>query len=131
MGPRKGIAGVRTYVAVDGGLSDNPRPALYGAEYTALVANRANEPRTRAVRVAGRHCETDILIDEVALAPVQEGDILAIFSTGAYNYSMASNYNRFPRPAMVLVYDGQADLIVSRESLDDLVRQDRIPERLQ
>jgi len=130
VGPIKEIPGVRTYVAVDGGLSDNPRPALYGAQYTAVVANRADQPRTMPVRLAGRHCESDTLIEEVALAPVQEGDIIAVFSTGAYHYSMASNYNRFPRPAMVLVRDGQADVIVHRESLDDLVRQDVIPERL-
>ncbi len=130
VGPIKEIPGVRTYVAVDGGLSDNPRPGLYSAEYTALVANRANEPRTNPVRLAGRHCENDTLIEEVALAPVQEGDIIAVFSTGAYNYSMASNYNRFPRPAMVLVGDGQADVIVRRESLDDLLQQDVIPQRL-
>ncbi len=130
VGPVKEIPGVRTYVAVDGGLSDNPRPALYGAEYTAVVANRADEPRTVPVRLVGRHCETDTLIEEVALAPVQEGDIVAVFSTGAYNYSMASNYNRFPRPAMVLVRDGQADVIIRREGLDDLVRQDVMPERL-
>ncbi len=129
-GPVKDIPGVRTYVAVDGGLSDNPRPALYEAQYTALVANRAAEPRTMPVRLAGRHCETDTLIEEVALAPVQEGDIIAVFSTGAYNYSMASNYNRFARPAMVLVQEGQADLIVRRESLDDLLRQDVMPARL-
>ena len=130
VGPVKQIPGVRTYVTVDGGLSDNPRPALYEAQYTALVANRANEPRTMPGRLAGRHCETDTLIEEVALAPAREGDIIAVFSTGAYNYSMASNYNRFPRPAMVLVQEGQADLIVRRESLDDLVRQDVIPQRL-
>ncbi len=130
VGPVKEIPGVRTYVAVDGGLSDNPRPALYGAEYTAVVANRADEARTMPVRLVGRHCESDTLIEEVALAPVQEGDIVAVFSTGAYNYSMASNYNRFSRPAMVLVRDGQADVIVRRESLDDLVRQDVLPERL-
>ncbi len=130
VGPVKEIPGVRTYVAVDGGLSDNPRPALYGAEYAAMVANRANQSRTMPVRLVGRHCETDTLIEEVALAPVQEGDIVAVFSTGAYNYSMASNYNRFPRPAMVLVQDGQADVIVHRESLDDLVGQDVMPERL-
>ena len=130
VGPVKEIPGVRTYVAVDGGLSDNPRPALYGAEYTAVVANRADQPRTMPVRLVGRHCETDTLIEEVALAPVEEGDIIAVFSTGAYNYSMASNYNRFPRPAMVLVRDGQADVIVRRESLDDLVGQDVMPERL-
>ena len=131
VGPVKQIPGVRTYLAVDGGLSDNPRPALYDAQYSALVANRADQRRTLPVRIVGRHCETDTLIDEVALAPAQEGDIIAVFCTGAYNYSMASNYNRFPRPAMVLVKDGQADLIVRRESLDDLVRQDVIPERLQ
>jgi len=130
VGPVKEIPGVRTYVTVDGGLSDNPRPALYGAEYTAVVANRANQPRTMPVRLVGRHCESDTLIEEVALAPVEEGDIIAVFSTGAYHYSMASNYNRFPRPAMVLVRDGQADVIVRRESLDDLVRQDVVPERL-
>ncbi len=130
VGPVKEIPGVRTYVAVDGGLSDNPRPALYGAQYTAVVANRANQPRSMPVRLVGRHCESDTLIEEVALAPVQEGDIVAVFSTGAYNYSMASNYNRFPRPAMVLVRDGQADVIVRRESLDDLVGQDVMPERL-
>ncbi len=130
VGPVKEIPGVRTYVAVDGGLSDNPRPALYEAQYTALVANRATEPRTIPVRLAGRHCETDTLIEEVAVAPVHEGDLIAVFSTGAYNYSMASNYNRFSRPAMVLVQEGQADLIVRRESLDDLIRQDVIPERL-
>ncbi len=130
VGPVKEIPGVRTYVAVDGGLSDNPRPALYGAEYTAVVANRANQPHTIPVRLVGRHCESDTLIDEVALTPVREGDIIAVFSTGAYHYSMASNYNRFPRPAMVLVQDGQADVIVRRESLEDLTRQDIMPERL-
>lgn len=130
VGPVKEIPGVRTYVAVDGGLSDNPRPALYGAEYEAIVANKADQPRTMPVRVAGKHCETDTLIPEIALQPVEEGDILAVFCTGAYNYAMASNYNRFPRPAMVLVKDGKAELIVERESLDDLVRQDRIPARL-
>lgn len=130
VGPVKHIPGVRTYVAVDGGLSDNPRPGFYDAKYDAVVANKAAQPRSMAVRVAGRHCEADTLIPEIALQPVEEGDIIAVFCTGAYNYSMASNYNRFPRPAMVLVRDGQAEVIVDRESLDDLVRQDRIPPRL-
>ena len=130
VGPIKQIPGVRTYVSVDGGLSDNPRPGLYDAEYTAIVANKAAEPPSVPVRIAGRHCETDTLIAEIALAPVEEGDILAVFSTGAFNYSMASNYNRFSRPAMVLVKDGQADLIVERETLEDLVRHDIIPPRL-
>ncbi|MBC7287392.1 MAG: diaminopimelate decarboxylase [Armatimonadetes bacterium] len=130
VGPIKEIPGTRTYVAVDGGLSDNPRPALYGAVYHAVVANKADRPATMAVRVSGKHCETDTLLPEVTLQPVEEGDILAVFCTGAYNYSMSSNYNRFPRPAMVLVRDGQADVIVERETLDDLLRQDRMPPRL-
>ncbi|HEY3398014.1 MAG TPA: diaminopimelate decarboxylase [Armatimonadota bacterium] len=131
VGPVKEIPGVRTYVAVDGGLSDNPRPALYGAEYMAVVANKANQaPAEHAVRVAGKHCETDTLLPEVWIQPVAEGDVLAVFSTGAYNYAMASNYNRFCRPAMVLVNEGQADLIVRRETLDDVVAQDVVPERL-
>ena len=130
VGPVKEIPGVRTYVAVDGGLSDNPRPGLYDAEYTAVVANRADQPATQAVRVAGKHCETDTLLAEVTIQPVQEGDLLAVFSTGAYNYAMASNYNRFCRPAMVLVREGRADLIVQRETLADLVAQDLLPDCL-
>jgi diaminopimelate decarboxylase len=130
VGPVKEIPGVRTYVAVDGGLSDNPRPALYGAEYMAIVANKASQPPTQAVRVAGKHCETDTLLAEVAIQPVQEGDLLAVFSTGAYNYAMASNYNRFCRPAMVLVSEGKAEVIIARETLEDLVAQDVVPERL-
>ena len=126
----KDLPGVRTYVSVDGGLSDNPRPCMYEAEYEAAIANRADQEPVVKVRVSGAHCETDTLIDEVALAPVQAGDLIAVFSTGAYHYSMASNYNRFPRPAMVLVCDGQADVVVRRESLDDLIRQDIIPQRL-
>lgn len=130
IGVIKDIPGVRTYVAVDGGLSDNPRPALYGAQYEAIIANKANEPASRAVRIAGRHCEADTLISDTAVQEPERGDILAVFSTGAYNYSMASNYNRFPRPAMVLVNDGEAELITERETLADLVRQDLVPERL-
>ncbi|MCD6352383.1 MAG: diaminopimelate decarboxylase [Armatimonadetes bacterium] len=131
VGPVKEIPGVRTYVAVDGGLSDNPRPALYDAQYEAVVANKADLPTTVSVRVAGKHCETDTLLPEISLQPVEEGDVLAVFCTGAYNYAMASNYNRFPRPAMVLVRDGRAEVLVERESLEDLVRQDRVPPGLQ
>jgi diaminopimelate decarboxylase len=116
--------GTRTYVAVDGGMSDNPRPQLYDAVYTAHVANRMGAPVGDRVRVAGKHCETDILIDSVALPPVETGDLLAVPSTGAYNYSMASNYNRIPRPAAVFVRDGKARLVIKRETLDDLLRQD-------
>lgn len=122
--------GERTYVSIDGGMSDNPRPQLYDAVYEAFVANRANEPVDTKVRVAGKHCETDILIQETMIQAPRPGDILAVPGTGAYNYAMASNYNRIPRPAVVLVKDGSADLIVRRETLDDLVAQDVLPERL-
>ncbi len=130
IGVVKEIPGVRTYVSVDGGLSDNPRPLLYDAEYEAMIANRANQPPDRIVRVAGAHCETDTLFPESNLADPQPGDILAVQSTGAYTYAMASNYNRFTKPAMVLVNDGNAELIVTREGLEDLVRHDVIPQRL-
>jgi len=126
----KKAPGRRTYVAIDGGMSDNPRPQLYDARYTCMLANRVSGTERQLVTIAGKHCETDILIwDTEILRPVP-GDILAVLSTGAYNYAMASNYNRLPRPAVVLVNNGEADLIVERESLDDLVRQDRIPPRL-
>ena len=130
IGVVKEIPGVRTYLSVDGGLSDNPRPALYQAEYEAVVANKANGKPTRRVRVSGKHCETDTLIESITLHDPEPGDVLAVFATGAYNYAMASNYNRFPKPAMVLVHNGQADVIVERESLDDMVSHDRVPERL-
>ncbi len=122
--------GERTYVTIDGGLSDNPRPQLYDAVYEVQVANRAGEPKTRTVRVAGKHCETDILIQEAQTQPVETGDTLAVQSTGAYNAVMASNYNRFPRPAGVFVRAGKADLVSRRETLDDVVRLDVVPERL-
>jgi diaminopimelate decarboxylase len=130
IGVVKEIPGVRTYVSVDGGLSDNPRPGLYQAEYEAVIANRADAESNRRARVSGRHCETDTLIEQIALADPQAGDILAVFSTGAYTYAMASNYNRFTRPAMVLARAGQADVIVERETYDDLISHDRIPARL-
>ena len=116
--------GRRTYVAIDGGLSDNPRPQLYEAVYTALIANRAGEYAGTEVRVAGKHCETDTLIDSTYIQPPEPGDIMAVLSTGAYNYSMASNYNRLPRPGVVFVKDGHSRLVVKRETLDDLLRQD-------
>ena len=122
--------GERVYVAIDGGLSDNPRPQLYDAVYETLNAGRAGEPKTQTVRVAGKHCETDILIQEAKVQPIETGDILAVQSTGAYNAVMASNYNRFTRPAAVFVRDGQADLVTRRETLDDMVRLDVVPERL-
>ena len=123
--------GIRTYAAIDGGMSDNPRPQLYDAVYETLVANRAGEPKTQTVAVAGKHCETDILIQAAQTQTLETGDILVVQSTGAYNYSMASNYNRFMKPACVFVQDGRADLVSQRETLDDVVRLDVIPERLE
>ncbi len=135
VGPVKSVPinetpGRRTYVAIDGGLSDNPRPLMYEARYQAVIANRAGDPPTQTVRVSGKHCETDTLLPSAQLPDVAAGDVLAVLSTGAYNYAMASNYNRLPRPAMVLVHDGHADLIVRRETYDDLLRCDVIPDRL-
>ncbi|HEX9696633.1 MAG TPA: diaminopimelate decarboxylase [Actinomycetota bacterium] len=126
VGTVKEIPGVRTYVAVDGGMSDNIRPALYGARYEAFLANKATEPAGRVVTVAGAHCEQgDLLIRDVSLpASVRRGDLLAVPATGAYGYSMASNYNKFPRPAVVAVADGRARMIVRRETYEDLVRLD-------
>jgi diaminopimelate decarboxylase len=122
--------GTKTYVAIDGGLSDNPRPQLYDAVYEALVANKVGEPKDHTVTVAGKHCETDILIPALQIGDVRTGDTLAVQSTGAYNYAMASNYNRFTKPACVFVRDGRADLVSRRETLDDVVRLDVIPDRL-
>jgi diaminopimelate decarboxylase len=111
-----------TWVAVDGGMSDNPRPQLYGARYTALSAARADEPRTETVSVAGLHCESgDVLIDDVALPPPLRGDLLAVPATGAYTLAMSSNYNATPRPAAVLVGNGEARVIRRRETLDDVL----------
>ncbi len=116
-------SGDRTWVAIDGGLSDNPRPQLYGARYTALVANRADAVPTGTFGVAGKHCESgDVLIDSVELAEPRRGDLLAVPVTGAYTLAMGSNYNAVPRPATVLVGDDAAHLIRRRELLDDLLR---------
>jgi diaminopimelate decarboxylase len=122
---------MRTYLAVDGGMSDNPRPITYQSVYRCVVANRMSAPLTETVTIAGKHCESgDILIKEATLPQTEPGDIFVVMSTGAYNYSMASNYNRLPRPAAVLVYEGEANLILQRETYEDLIRQDRLPVRL-
>jgi diaminopimelate decarboxylase len=111
-----------TYVAVDGGMSDNPRPQLYGARYTALLANRAGEPATGGYSVCGKHCESgDVLIERVRLPQPRRGDVLAVPGTGAYTLGMGSNYNGVPRPAALLVADGRARVIRRRETLDDLL----------
>ena len=125
VGSVKEIPGVRTYVGVDGGMPDNIRPALYGAKYSAVVANRFDAPRNRVVTVVGKCCESgDILIRDIALQDPRPGDILAVFTTGAYTHSMASNYNRLPRPAMVLLRDGRSRLSVRRETYDDLIARE-------
>ena len=120
----------RVYAAVDGGLSDNPRPQMYGSRYEATLASKADTEPTARVTIAGKHCETDVLIYDAAIALPASGDILAVQCTGAYNHSMASNYNRLPRPAVVLVCDGKADVIYRRETLEELVANDEIPARL-
>lgn len=131
VGTVKEIPGVRKYVAVDGGMMDNLRTALYEARYEALLASRVNDPEREVVSIAGKACESgDMLIWDIELPKVKRGDIIAVLSTGAYHYSMASNYNRFPRPPVVFVRDGKADLVVARESYDDLIKNDLIPERL-
>jgi diaminopimelate decarboxylase len=131
IGSSKVIPEIRTYIAVDGGMSDNPRPITYQSVYRAVVANKMSAPITQTVTVAGKHCESgDIVIKNTTLPTTNPGDILVVMATGAYNYSMASNYNRLPRPAAVLVNKGEANLILQRETYQDLIRQDRLPERL-
>ncbi len=132
VGSVKDIPGIRKYVAVDGGMTDNPRPALYQAKYEAALANKMNLPAEETVSIAGKCCESgDMLIWDLELPPAVTGDILAVTSTGAYNYAMASNYNRNPRPAVVFASGGKAELVVRRESYEDLVRNDVVPERMQ
>jgi diaminopimelate decarboxylase len=128
VGSVKEIDGVRTYVSVDGGMSDNIRPALYGAEYEGVIANKASEALVKTVTVCGKCCESgDKLIKDALLADARRGDTLAIFSTGAYGYSMANNYNKQPIPAVVMIEEGRARLIVKRQSYCDLIRND-VPE---
>lgn len=125
VGSVKEIPDIRTYVSVDGGMGDNPRYILYQAKYDMILANRVNEPATETVTVAGRCCESgDLLGENVPLAPAKPGDLLAVFATGAYNYSMASRYNRVGIPPVVMVKDGASRVIVRGESLEDLVRND-------
>ncbi|MFM9264675.1 diaminopimelate decarboxylase [Tychonema sp. BBK16] len=131
VGSKKVIPGIRTYLSVDGGMSDNPRPITYQSVYRILAANQMSEPLTETVTVAGKHCESgDILIKDAKLPKCESGDILVVTATGAYNYSMASNYNRVPRPAAVLVKNGKANTIIKRETDDDLLRFDLLPEGL-
>ncbi|MFR8011708.1 MAG: diaminopimelate decarboxylase [Clostridia bacterium] len=125
VGAVKTIPNIRTYVSVDGGMCDNPRYILYSSDYDVLCANKANEPRDFKVTVAGKCCESGDLIQEnTAIQHVEHGDILAVLSTGAYNYSMSSNYNRIPRPPVVMVKEGESRVIVKGETFEDLVRND-------
>ena len=125
VGSVKEITGFRNYISVDGGMPDNPRYALYQSQYTALIANRANAPRDYVATLAGRCCESgDLLGENMKIQKAQRGDILAVLVTGAYNYSMASNYNRIPRPPVILVRDGEARVAVKRESFEDIVKND-------
>lgn len=125
IGSSKEIPGIRKYVAVDGGMSDNIRPALYQAKYDAIVANKANDKKEDLVSIAGKACESgDMLIWDLPITKTEPGDILAVFCTGAYGYSMASNYNRLPRPAVVFVEKGKAKLVIRRETYEDLIKLD-------
>lgn len=126
VGAVKEIPGFKNYISVDGGMPDNPRYALYQSQYTALIANRASEPRDYRATVAGRCCESGDLIGEnMEIQHAARGDILAVLTTGAYNYSMASNYNRIPRPPVILIRDGKARVAVRRETYEDLIRLDQ------
>jgi len=131
VGAIKNIPGIKKYVAIDGGMFDNPRYALYQSKYTVLLANRANEPCTEKVSIAGKCCESgDLIAVDVPLPEAKSGDILAVLTSGAYQYSMASNYNRNFVPAAILVNGGKADYIIKPQTYEDLVRNDVIPERL-
>ena len=131
VGGIKEIKDVRTYVSVDGGMTDNPRYALYQSEYDAVIANFPEAEKDRLVTIAGKCCESgDLLAKDIMMPEIEVGDILAVLATGAYNYSMSSNYNRIPKPPVVLVKDGDARLILKRENFEDIVRNDVVPEDL-
>ena len=130
-GSSKQVPNGRKYQAVDGGMSDNARPSLYQAVYTVDVANKPNEERNHKVTIAGKHCESgDILAKDIMLPEIEEGDIICFYDTGAYGYSMSSNYNRALKPAVVLVNNGKSDIIVNRQTYEDLCSSDVIPDRL-
>ncbi len=125
VGSVKEIPDVRTYVSVDGGMGDNPRYILYGAEYEAVVANKASLDKTEVMTLAGKYCESGDLIGEnMPIQPVEAGDILAVLATGAYNYSMSSNYNRIPRLPVIMVRKGEARVIIRRETYEDIIARD-------
>ena len=131
IGAFKEVPGVRTYLSVDGGMSDNPRPITYQSNYSAcLVSNPLNINSKNKYTIAGKHCESgDVLFKEIELANCKTGDLICVFGTGAYNNSMSSNYNRIPRPAALLVCEGEAEIIQKRESSFDLLKYDVLPDR--
>ncbi len=125
VGARKEIPNIRTYISVDGGMADSPRYILYGSEYEAIVANKASQERSEKVTIAGKCCESGDLIGEnMSLQHAESGDIIAVCATGAYNYSMSSNYNRLQKPAVVFINNGESRIAVKRETLDDIIRND-------
>ncbi len=130
IGAKKVVPGIRTYFSVNGGMSDNPRPITYQSLYSACLVDKPLSPNSEKVTIAGKHCESgDVLLKDFFLPPVESGDFLAVFGTGAYNYSMSSNYNRIPRPATVMVGDGWVELIQKRELPEDLLQLDVLPDR--
>ena len=131
IGTIKDIEGIRKYVSVDGGMTDNIRPALYQAKYECVIANKASQPSTDLVTISGKCCESgDILIRDAYIPLAERGDILAIFSTGAYGYAMASNYNKNPFPATVLVKEGKSEVIVKRQTYEHMIENEVIPKSL-
>ena len=131
IGSNKEVPEIRNYIAVDGGMSDNPRPITYQSLYRSVIANKMSAPMNNIVTVAGKHCESgDVVIKDATLPETEPGDILVVLATGAYNYSMASNYNRIGRPAAIVVNQGEANLIIERETYQNLLERDRLPERL-
>lgn len=130
-GSSKQVPNGRRYQAVDGGMSDNARPSLYQAQYTVEVANKPDEQETEVITIAGKHCESgDILARDITLPVIEEGDIICFYNTGAYGYSMSSNYNRVLKPAAVLVNNGKSDIIINRQTYEQLCESDVIPDRL-
>lgn len=131
VGSSKQVPEGRKYVALDGGMADNPRPAMYQAKYSAIVVNKVNAPAEEKVTLAGRFCESgDVIIADIELPKLESGDVICIPDTGAYGYSMSSNYNRVLKPAIVLVNSGQSDIIIRRETYEDLIAHDELPPRL-
>jgi len=131
VGSIKQVPNGRKFISVDGGMADNPRPITYQAKYTAVAANKMNSKSLEKVTIAGRYCETgDLIIKDILLPKINTGDLIAVFSTGAYNYSMSSNYNMVPRPACVLVNNGKAEIVIERETYTDLMAKHKMPSRL-